>query len=260
MQNAGKTSLAKYLGSCGIASRRKSAELIRCGAVQVNGAVIREPGFKISSRDEVVYAGEPVICRPKVYLMLNKPRGYVCTNDDPHALRKAVDLIELPPGQSGIRLFSAGRLDRDSEGLLIFTNDGDYAEKIMHPRHEIIKTYRVETVAEISDGKLSELRAGIIDDHEFLRPEKIVREGKRQYLFILNEGKKREIRRLVRFAGTEVKTLQRIALGALELGTLNCGQWRYLSAEDLAQSLSRTANDLRREKCCPLHKRPFSCQ
>ena len=239
MEKNEKISLSKYLSVCGIASRRKSCDLIKQGKVQVNQEIVKEPGYKISSRDKVVFAEEQVLSQEKVYIMLNKPRGYICTSDDPYAPLKAIDLIKLPPEQSRIRLFSAGRLDKDSEGLLIFTNDGDYVEKIMHPKHEILKNYQVKTNSEILDNVLDKLRGGIDDDNEFLKPKKIIREGKCQYKFILNEGKKREIRRMMRFAGPEIRSLKRTSLGSLLLGTLESGQWRYLTPEDIKKTLEK---------------------
>lgn len=239
MENSEKVSLSKYLSVCGTASRRKSCDLIKQGKVRVNGETIKEPGYKISPLDKVTFEGKEVVSQEKIYIMLNKPRGYICTNDDPHAPLKAVDLIALPPEQADIRLFSAGRLDKDSEGLLIFTNDGDYAEKIMHPKHETLKNYQVKTVSEIPDVMLDKLRRGINDDNEFLKPYKIKKEGGNVYTFILNEGKKREIRRMVKFAGTEVASLKRIALGALTLGSLETGKWKYLSPEEINKTLKK---------------------
>lgn len=237
MKKAEKASLSKYLSVCGVASRRKSCDLIKQGRVLVNEDVIREPGFKISSDDKVFCEGVQVLPQEKVYIMLNKPRGYVCTSDDPHAVKKAVDLVRLPPEQSGLRIFSAGRLDKDSEGLLIFTNDGDYAEKIMHPKYEILKAYKVRTASEIPDKMLDRLCSGINDEGEFLRAKKIVRGTACQYIFILNEGKKREIRRMVSFAGSKVLSLSRISLGGLQLGNLKSGQWKYLTTEDIKKTL-----------------------
>lgn len=238
MEKNVKTSLSKYLSTCGIASRRKSCEFIRQGRVLVNGKTNNEPGFKISPDDEIIFDGRKVVSHSRIYVMLNKPRGYICTSDDPHASKKAIDLIELPVEQKNVRLFSAGRLDKDSEGLLIFTNDGDYAEKIMHPRYEIQKEYKVKIDSEITDAKLDELRAGITDDNEFLRPEKIIRDGKCRYTFVLNEGKKREIRRMVKHAGAKTLSLKRVSLGKLELGDLKTGQWKYLSPEEILKTLN----------------------
>ena len=237
MENNEKISLSKYLSVCGTASRRKSCDLIKQGKVQVNRQVITEPGYKISPQDEVIFAGKQVLSQEKVYIMLNKPRGYICTSDDPHAPKKAIDLIKMPPEQANIRIFSAGRLDKDSEGLLIFTNDGDYAEKIMHPKHEIMKNYQVKTISEIPDKILDKLQRGINDDNEFLKAHKIKKEGNCLYTFILNEGKKREIRRMVKFAGTGIRSLRRIALGALTLGELKNGEWKYLTPEEIKKTL-----------------------
>jgi len=239
MENNEKISLSKYLSVCGAASRRKSSDLIKQGKVRVNLEVIKEPGYKISPDDKVFFDGKQVLSQEKVYIMLNKPRGYICTSDDPHAPLKALDLIKLPPEQADIRLFSAGRLDKESEGLLIFTNDGDYVEKIMHPKHEILKNYQVTTDSEIQDDVLEKLRKGIYDDNEFLKAHKIKKEGNCLYTFILNEGKKREIRRMVKFAGTKVSSLKRIALGALTLGTLESGKWKHLTSEDINKTLKK---------------------
>jgi 23S rRNA pseudouridine2605 synthase len=237
MESPAKISLSKYLSVCGIASRRKSCELIKTGLVKVNSEIITEPGYKISPGDQIRFEDKILSVPQKVYIMLNKPRGYVCTSEDPHAPRKALDLIKLPPSESGIRLFSAGRLDKESEGLLIFTNDGEYAEKIMHPRYEILKSYIVTTNIEIPDLMLNKIRQGINDENEFLKPQKITRDGNCRYTFVLNEGKKREIRRLVKFTGAKVKSLKRVTLGTLELGTLASGKWRYLSAKDINAGL-----------------------
>ena len=207
--------------------------------MRVNQEIVKEPGLKISSKDKVVYADEQVLSQKKVYIMLNKPRAYICTNEDPYAPLKAVDLIKLPQEQASIRLFSAGRLDKDSEGLLIFTNDGDYVEKIMHPKYEILKNYQVTTTSEILDNVLEKLRRGIDDNYEFLKAHKIKKEGNCLYTFILNEGKKREIRRMIRFAGTEIRTLKRISLGSLTLGTLESGKWKYLTPEDIKKTLKK---------------------
>lgn len=239
MENNEKISLSKYLSVCGIASRRKSCELIKQGKVRVNQEVVKEPGCKILPKDKVFFAGEQVLSQKKVYIMLNKPRGYICTNEDPYAPLKAVDLIKLPPNQANVRLFSAGRLDKDSEGLLIFTNDGDYVEKVMHPKNEIIKNYQVKTNSEILDNVLEKLRGGIHDDNQFLKAHKIKKEGNCLYTFLLNEGKKREIRRMMRFAGPEIKSLKRISLGALTLGTLESGKWRYLNPFDIQKTLKK---------------------
>ena len=141
MENDNRERLVKILSAAGLASRRGAGDLIKAGRVTVNGETVFEPGFRVAPSDRVEYDSVPVLAEErKVYIMLNKPRGYVCTNADPHADLKAVDLIRLTPP---LRLFSAGRLDKDSEGLILFSNDGDYVARLTHPRHEILKVYQV---------------------------------------------------------------------------------------------------------------------
>ena len=130
--------LVKFLSAAGVASRRAAGDLVKAGRIAVNGRTIREPGFRILPADTVTLDGRPVEPAGRFhYIMLNKPRGYVCTNADPHAPRKAVDLIRLDPP---VRLFSAGRLDKESEGMILFSNDGDYVARLTHPRYELRKT------------------------------------------------------------------------------------------------------------------------
>lgn len=225
--------LSRFLSLSGIASRRKCADIVKAGLVQINGQTVTEPGCRVNAADKVVYDGRPVRIEQRIYIMLNKPRGYVCTNDDPHAEKRAFDLVEI----DGIRLFSAGRLDKDSEGLLIITNDGDYAMQLSHPRYEIFKTYLVKTDTAIQADELDRLRQGIIDDGERLLPRKIEEIGSCLYRFILNEGKKREIRRMIAAAGRKTVSLQRISVGALKLGELESGKWRFLSEAEVKLSL-----------------------
>lgn len=225
--------LSRFLSLSGVASRRKCADIVKSGLVQINGQTVTEPGCRVNAGDDVLYDGRPVRIEQRIYIMLNKPAGYVCTNDDPHAEKRAFDLIKI----DGARLFSAGRLDKDSEGLLIITNDGDYAMQLTHPRYEIFKTYLVETDGAISAGELNRLRHGIIDDGEQLMPQKIEETGSCMYRFILNEGKKREIRRMVAAAGRKTVSLQRISIGSLKLGELESGQWRFLSEAEVKLSL-----------------------
>ncbi len=228
--------LTKFLCNRGVAARRKCAELIKQGRVSVNGIVVMTPGCRVTIDDQIRVDGAPVAVPSLVYLMLNKPRGYVCTNKDKHASLKAIDLIKTTIGST--RVFSVGRLDKDSEGLLLFTNDGGYAEQLMHPRHEVLKTYVVETDCDIAEPMLQDLRNGITDDGDFLKPRSLVRVGPCLYKFVLNEGKKREIRRLIRYTGSRVLSLKRIAIGNLHLDNLESGKFRFMSKQDVAASLS----------------------
>ena len=225
--------LSHFLSLSGIASRRKCADIVKAGRVKVNGQTVTAPGCRINSGDKVDCDGQPVKIEQRFYIMLNKPRGYACTNDDPHAEKKVFDLVKV----EGVRLFSAGRLDKDSEGLLIITNDGGYAMQLTHPRYEIFKTYLVKTDAPISATELNRLRRGISDGGERLCPEKIEDNGNCQYQFILNEGKKREIRRMIAAVGRKTVSLQRLSIGALSLDALEQGEWRFLSDAEVKLSL-----------------------
>lgn len=224
--------LVKHISSCGIASRRNSFDIIKQGKVLVNGNIVDEPSYAVQETDTVCVNGKKVSLQSFVYIMLNKPQSYVCTNSDPHADKKAIDLINCP-----YRLFSAGRLDKDSEGLLIFTNDGIYADRLIHPRNCILKRYEVITSDRIPESKLKDLKRGIIDDSETLKAHDIKQISNKEYIFTLNEGKKREIRRMVRYSGTRVVSLTRISIGSLQLCTLKSGEWKYMTQEDIENSL-----------------------
>ena len=227
--------LVKFLSAAGAASRRAAGELVKAGRVAVNGSLVLEPGFRVARTDTVTLDGRPVEPAPQLhYIMLNKPRGYVCTNSDPHAPQKAVDLIRLDPP---VRLFSAGRLDKESEGMILFSNDGDYVAQVTHPRHEVLKTYLVRVARDFTGNELERIRAGIRDEGELLRVVSIARIGKCRYKILLNEGRKREIRRLTAAAGAPTLELRRVRIGGLELGELPEGAFRELTAAEVALTL-----------------------
>jgi 23S rRNA pseudouridine2605 synthase len=226
--------LVKFLSSAGVASRRKSFDLIVKGQIRVNGTISKEPSFLVNKDDVVVYNNKQLEIKELVYIMLNKPRGYTCTNQDPHAEKKAVDLINL----AGYRLFSIGRLDKESEGLILFTNDGDFSNLIMHPKNKITKTYIVTLTSELSFKDIIEMTKGIIDSGETLKALKVEKISKNKYKFLLNEGKKREIRRLVKNVENHVKSLKRVAIGNLKLEDLEQGKWKYLTPKELSKALN----------------------
>ena len=227
--------LVKFLSAAGVASRRAAGDLVKAGRIAVNGRTIREPGFRILPADTVTLDGRPVEPAGRFhYIMLNKPRGYVCTNADPHAPRKAVDLIRLDPP---VRLFSAGRLDKESEGMILFSNDGDYVARLTHPRYEIRKTYLVRVTREFTEPELTRIRTGITDGGEHLRVISIAPAGNCLYRLVLNEGKKREIRRLTAAVGAPTLELRRIRIGGLALGDLPQGAFRELTPEEVALTL-----------------------
>jgi len=165
--------------------------------------------------------------------MLNKPSGWTCTVADPHAVRTVIELVSMP----GVRLYPAGRLDQDSEGLLILTSDGDYAQRLTHPRHGVRKTYEVTTRRPLSAEDRARLLAGVEDEGERLRAEAVLPVGECLVRLLLAEGRKREIRRMVRAVGNRVERLRRIAVGALPLGDLAEGKWREMTAGEMALSL-----------------------
>ncbi len=221
--------LVKYLAQAGVASRRKSFDIIQSGKVKVNGQIITEPSSFVNESDSIKVNNKVISQSKFVYIMLNKPVGYICTNTDPHAAKKAIDLINLPQ----YRLFSAGRLDKDSEGLIVFTNDGKFSDKIMHPSNNILKTYEVAVKYKLSKAKIEDMLNGIIDSGEKLKPVSIKSITSKKYIFTLNEGKKREIRRLVKYANSEVVTLTRLSIGNLKLENLPPGKWKYISPEKI---------------------------
>ena len=216
--------LVRYLALAGIASRRKSFDIIQSGKVQLNGETVTEPSKLVEKSDNIKIDGKTISLSKFVYIILNKPIGYTCTSADPHAEKKAIDLINLPQ----YRLFSVGRLDKNSEGLIIFTNDGEFADKIMHPRNNILKTYEVMVKHKLSETKISEILDGIQDDGETLKAVSIKPISNKKYIFVLNEGKKREIRRLVKYAQSDVVRLRRISIGNLQLNSLPTGKWKFI--------------------------------
>ena len=227
--------LTKYLGRCGIASRRRSEELIRSGRVTVDGAVILDPAYRVGEACQVCVDGRAAVAPQKFrYVMLNKPRGYVCSNSDAHAERLAVELLD---GFPGCFLRSAGRLDKESEGLIVFSDDGDYLARVAHPRYRVTKLYEVEVERPLADRDLAAMCAGVAEGGETLRVLEAVRLAPRRYRFKLNEGKKREIRRLCAAFGAPVVRLRRVALGGLKLGALKTGEYRELTPDEVASTL-----------------------
>ncbi len=227
--------LARYLALSGVASRRNAAELVREGLVSVNGVVAEAPGFKVARGDEVLFGGRRVSLGERCYVMLNKPRGYLCSVSDPHACRTIYELVDIP----GRRLFSAGRLDLDSEGLIILTDDGDFAQRLTHPSHGVEKRYLVKTDRPIPRDMISEFKRGITDKGELLKAIDVLEVLGVGYFFVMGEGKKREIRRMLASASLKVELLRRVAVGGLELGALPLGKWRYLAPEEISASLRK---------------------
>ena len=230
--------LAKFIARCGAAARRKAAELVKNGQVKVNGRVVTDPAFSVADNVDVVMLDGTILQLPqrKYYIMLNKPRGYTTSHADKHAEHLAVELIDCPEAQ---RLVPAGRLDRDSEGLLIFSNDGDFIHHLAHPRYEVHKLYMVTASMPLTAAHIKRMQNGILDHGEKLHALQVTpcNEAKNTYLIKLNEGKKWEIRRMLKACGAETLQLRRIAMGSLQLGELAPGKWRELTPGEVAALL-----------------------
>ncbi len=238
-----KIRLQKFLSECGAASRRKAEELIANGEVSVNG-YSASIGDKVDpKRDDVRLHGKR-LSRPdsKVYLMLNKPRGYITTMKDEQGRKCVAELIKNAPAA----VFPVGRLDKDSEGLLLFTNDGEFANAVAHPRRGVKKTYRVTVRPTLSDEQLERLTEGAEIDGALCAPVSVrvvTREENRAVAeIVVREGKNREVRRLCEAAGLEVARLKRIAVGNLKLGMLHTGDWRALTPEEVHRLLGTSEN------------------
>lgn len=229
--------LPKYLAGSGVASRRKAEELIDAGVVQVNGETIREPGRKIDpDSDRVTVGGREVVpVKELVYLVLHKPAGYVTTVRDPWGRPTVLDLV---PGEyARFRLFPAGRLDQETTGLLLLTNDGETAQTLTHPRYQAAKVYEALVKGVPRAGALQSLRQGILLEDGLTSPAKVdilrVKEGNATLRITVHEGRKRLIRRMCRAAGHPVLALKRVAMGPLVLGDLPAGKTRTLTTTEI---------------------------
>ncbi len=231
-----KIRLQKHLSICGVASRRKAEELIEAGKVRINGRVATLGAKVDPKRDKVTVRGKTVTAvTQKVYIMLNKPRGYVTTMSDEFERKTVADLVK----DVGVKVFPVGRLDRDSEGLLIMTNDGELANAITHPSKLVNKTYRVTVAGSVDDEQISRLCEGVIVDDKKTKPCDVFvteRRADRTLLnFIIHEGRNRQIRKMCDAVGLNVLRLKRIEIAGVKLGGLKVGAWRDLNERELVR-------------------------
>jgi len=228
--------LQKILSGRGICSRRKAEEYITAGRVCVNGAAAKLGDSADPDLDEITLDGKPLPSSGEyVYIMLHKPRGYVTTLSDEKGRKNAAQLV----ADCGVRVYPVGRLDMDSEGLLLFTNDGDFANLLMHPKHEVNKTYYV-VVSGYSPENLEKLAKPVTLDGYTIRtpdvkPVRILSGGKAQLSVTIHEGRNRQVRRMCDLAGMHVTRLVRMSEGTLQLGELPLGKWRYLTPAEVEQ-------------------------
>ena len=231
--------LQKLIAGAGLCSRRTAEAWIQEGAVTVNGATARLGDRADPARDRILVRGEPLpLETEKCYLMLNKPRGYTCSLSDPHAAHLVTELV----ADCGCRVYPVGRLDVDSQGLLFLTNDGAFAQALLHPSHGAEKIYRV-TVTGLRPDSIRRLCRLRELDGEAIRPARVSLIGEDKaaatLLFAIHEGKKRQIRRMCARVGLSVRQLCRVSEGGIQLGDLPEGAWRPLTAEEIRPILDQ---------------------
>lgn len=233
--------LQKYMAQCGVASRRGSEAMIADGRVMVNGSVVDTPGIQVTPGDVVLVDGKPIVPERKVYFLLNKPRGVVTTSEDVHAERRILDLVAAE-----MRLYAVGRLDKDTEGLLILTNDGDFTFRLTHPSYHLDKVYEAVVKGQLTASALAALREGVViplDDAGTktyrTQPAEVTvlqrKRGSTRLAITLREGKKRQIRKMCAAVGYPVVALRRTAIGDIADDTLKPGEWRRLSPDEVAK-------------------------
>jgi len=232
MKSEEEIRLNKYIAHAGLCSRREADALISKGKVLVNGKVITEMGFKVKKTDEVVADGQNLSLEPFVYLLLNKKKNTITTTDDEKGRRTVMDSISEA---TGLRVYPVGRLDRNTTGLLLLTNDGDLAHRLMHPSYQIKKSYQVTTDRPLSDEQLGSFKAGIELEDGVARAFGLKRHPTKPNTFELSvhEGRNHLIRRMVSYHGAEVTKLKRVNYAGFTLKDLSPGRWRFLKQNEV---------------------------
>lgn len=235
--------LQKVIAASGVTSRRKAEVLISEGRVSVNGVVIREMGYKVKKGDQIEVDGELIQKENKVYYVMNKPKKFLCTLDDEHDRKTVVSLIQCDE-----RIFPVGRLDYDTSGVLILTNDGEFANMIIHPRYHLPKTYDVLIDGILETSQIKEMEKGIMLDDGMTLPAK-VRVRKKDYVhkktkfdLTIVEGRNHQVKRMVEYFGYQVTSLHRKSLGFLKVDDMSQGSYRLLKPQEV-KDLRRLANE-----------------
>jgi 23S rRNA pseudouridine2605 synthase len=235
-EDDGLIRLNRFIANAGICSRRKADELIAAGVVSVNGEPVTELGFKVDpAKDSVRYNGESLKRERNVYVLLNKPKDYITTTDDPQERKTVMSLVEKASRE---RIYPVGRLDRNTTGLLLMTNDGDLAEKLSHPRNNITKLYQVELNKSLSQGDMNKITFGIELEDGLIKPDQVsyVAGGSKKEVGIqIHSGKNRVVRRIFESLGYEVVKLDRVVYSHLTKKDLPRGRWRYLEEKEIIQ-------------------------
>jgi len=232
--------LQAYLAHCGVASRRASEKIILEGRVSVNGSVVTELGTKVTSNDKVLVDGKEIsLEETKRYVLLYKPAGFVCSQSDEKGRRVALELLKDSYSE---RLYNVGRLDMFSSGLIIFTNDGDFAAKLSHPSAEIEKEYVVETSLPLPRSLAEDFKRGVRVEGVFYRAKDASEINSHKMRVVLIEGKNREIRRVFENSGAVIRSLTRVRIGSVSVGDLKPGEFRELTQFEIKELLNLCKN------------------
>lgn len=226
--------LNKYIASAGICSRREADTLIKAGDVEVNGKVVTEMGIKIKPSDRIKVKSREINPEEYVYILLNKPKNAISTTDDERDRRTVLDVIENATGK---RVYPVGRLDRNTTGLMLLTNDGELSHRLMHPSYSIRKVYQVETNTVLSDEQLTELRSGVSLEDGPARAYRLDRHPILANVVRLSivEGRNHQVKRMIEAVGAEVTALKRITYANLSLDDLRMGKWRMLTRKEIKE-------------------------
>ncbi len=233
MEHDGKIRLNKYLANSGMCSRREADRLIKAGQVEVNGEIVTEMGVKVSMSDEVKFNGMIIKPEHKRYIILNKPKDYITTLKDPNARHTVMDLIE---GACKERVYPVGRLDRNTTGVLLFTNDGDLAKKLTHPSNEIQKIYHVTTDKAVTVADIEKIAEGFELEDGFIKADEVGyldQHNKCEVGIRIHSGRNRIVRRIFEYLGYDVEKLDRLSFAGLDKKGLGRGRWRFLSEKEV---------------------------
>lgn len=225
--------LNKYIASTGICSRREADDFIVAGLITVNDKLVTELGTKIKATDVVKYNGERLREERKVYILLNKPKDYITTMEDPHAKKTVIDLIR---GACRERVYPVGRLDRNTTGVLLLTNDGELTKRLTHPRFEKLKIYQIELNKGLRPADMDKIASGIMLEDGFIKADAvsyISQEDKKQIGIEIHSGRNRIVRRIFEHLGYEIRKLDRVYFAGLSKKGLSRGQWRFLTEQEI---------------------------